>query len=100
MFRSAIIGACTGLATALLVLGYPHLERHFRVPVMDERLIIGICPPSLILWGLAGQSSLLVFFIVCSIVVLYNSVWYSFWFMIATLPFTKSARRKIRLNIK
>src|SRR5947208_218925 len=100
MFRSAIIGACTGLAIALVVFGYPQLEQHFRVPAMNELLIIWICPPSRILWGLAGGSSLLGYIIACAIVVTFNTVWYSFLFMIATLLFTKSARSKARMNTK
>jgi hypothetical protein len=100
MFRSAITGACTGLAIALLVLRYPYLEQHFGAPIMDERLMFWICPPSLVLLGIAGGSSLWVFIILCAMVVVFNSAWHSFWFMMATLPFTKSARRKQRLNSK
>lgn len=82
------VGACSGVAIAVLVLTYGYLQPGIHAPAINDWLIFIVCPPSIILMA-AENGKWYLFVLADSLVVVVNALWYWFLFAVAGMLFTR-----------
>jgi hypothetical protein len=88
MEKASKIGGCFGFVIAVLVLGYGYLESHnLATPSINDWLVFIACPSSLSLMA-ADSSTWPVVVFADLVVIVGNSVWYSFLFAVVAMLFS------------